>query len=183
MRSLGAYRSDARAVSFLGRSTQLAFVKALGQLKKIFLSYTLTFSSASARVLLAGTKQRKAVLRDSFVRLPPGLRRQHHASMKPLVLLLLAAATADDDVSGSSRLGGTAAIGGGTTTFLVTRPAQNVSAATAAIDRWFQFHTNNESYAPKAWTVTKPARRRAAAVARDRGVEQVQDRVSSHRER
>ena len=53
---------------------------------------------------------------------------------------------------------------------------------TAAIDRWFQFHTNNESYAPKAWTVTKPARRRAAAVARDRCVEQVQDRVSSHRE-
>ena len=37
MRSLGAYRSDARAVSFLERSTQLAFVKALGQLKKIFL--------------------------------------------------------------------------------------------------------------------------------------------------
>ena len=39
---------------------------------------------------------------------------------------------------------------------LATRPAQNVSAATAAIDRWFQFHNNNESYAPKAWTVTKP---------------------------
>ena len=39
---------------------------------------------------------------------------------------------------------------------LAARPAQNVSAATAAIDRWFQFHTNNESYAPKAWTVTKP---------------------------
>ena len=97
------------------------------------------------------------MLRDSFMRLPPGLpRRQHHASMKALVLLLLAAATADDDVSGSSRLGGTAAIGGGTTTFLVTRPAQNVSAATAAIDRWFQFHQNNESYAPKAWTVAKP---------------------------
>ena len=76
--------------------------------------------------------------------------------MKPPLVLLLAAATADDDVSGSSRLGGTAAIGGGTTPFLVTRPAQNVSAATASIDRWFQFHTNNESYAPKAWTVTKP---------------------------
>ena len=39
---------------------------------------------------------------------------------------------------------------------LATRPTQNVSAATAAIDRWFQFHQNNESYAPEAWTVTKP---------------------------
>ena len=37
-----------------------------------------------------------------------------------------------------------------------TWPAQNMSAPTAAIDRWFQFHTNNESYAPKAWTVAKP---------------------------
>ena len=70
-----------------------------------------------------------------------------------LVLLLLAAATADDDVSGSSRLGGTAAIGGGTT-FLYE--ACTKCAAATAIDRWFQFHTNNESYAPKAWTVTKP---------------------------
>ena len=38
---------------------------------------------------------------------------------------------------------------------LATRPTQNVSAATAAIDRWFQFHEQRELRA-EAWTVAKP---------------------------
>ena len=69
------------------------------------------------------------------------------------VLLLWLPLVAASKTKATDPVEGAAAIDRG---MLATRPAQNVSAATAAIDRWFQFHTNNESYAPKAWTVAKP---------------------------
>ena len=41
-------------------------------------------------------RPRKAALRDSFVRLPPGLPSKHHAMKRRLVLLLATTASADD---------------------------------------------------------------------------------------